>query len=138
MQIRLLPNMHRCLVLQDSHQVKKFQPSKNQIVVHDQNTDQIILRNKHDLLSSLPFEVPCHGLIMSVLYYQLIVDSQFKGLFSNSLEELELYSFELVHLQQIKENYEEFDDFTDEFDETLRQIRMNPKNLNSVAIGGGF
>lgn len=75
---------------------------------------------------------------MAVLYYQQIVDSQLKGLFDNSLEELELYSFELVHLQQIKENYDEVDDFTDEFDETLRQLRMNPKNLNSVAMGGGF
>lgn len=124
--------------MQESQLISKYKPNQHQIVVHDQNTDQISLRCKQDLLSSIPFEVPCHGLIMAVLYYQQIVDSQLKGLFDNSLEELELYSFELVHLQQIKENYDEVDDFTDEFDETLRQLRMNPKNLNSVAMGGGF
>ncbi len=82
-----------------------------------------------ELLTSTPFEVPCHGLIMAVLYYQPIANDQIKYLFANPLEQFELYSFELVHLQSIKENYEEADDFTDEFNETLRQIRVNPKSF---------
>lgn len=55
------------------------------------------------------------------------------------MDELELNSFELVHLQQIKENYDEIeDDFTQEFNETLRQIRMNSKAFAGAQTGGGF
>jgi hypothetical protein len=80
------------------------------VVVHNLSIDKIEVVKKTELLSSLPYEVPCQGLFSSLLHYQEIVNEiSEKGLIAVN----DLSSYKLVHLKNLKEKSIEpiIDDF---------------------------
>ena len=80
------------------------------MVVHNLSIDKIEVVKKNELLSSLPYEVPCQSLFSSLLHYQEVVSEiNEKGFVATN----DLTSYKLVHLKNLKEKSIEpiIDDF---------------------------
>ena len=70
------------------------------MVIHNLSIDKIEVVKKTELLSSLPYEIPCQSLFSSLLHYQEIVSEiSEKGCVQTN----ELTSYKLVHLKNLKE-----------------------------------
>eukprot|EP00347_Sterkiella_histriomuscorum_P010835 403374743 len=142
MKFYKIPSMHQCMQKTEGFYQQKFKPSSDEIVIHDLNADRFELCKKSEILISQPFEKPCQSLEIALLKYRNIINDEVKKLHKKQLKFFELTHFDLVHLQSIRENFDE-DDFTTEFSQAILARRQkvmgggqqsNPK----PGFGGGF
>ncbi|TNV70931.1 hypothetical protein FGO68_gene12324 [Halteria grandinella] len=103
----LIPNFQKCSVFLDTDRgfEDKYKPRPNQIVVHNLQIDKVEVRRRNEFLMQLPIEVPCQGLISSVIHYQKCL----RDIQDIVGGQMGMKSYQLVHLKSITEMQEDED-----------------------------
>ena len=96
-----MPYFQSCTIQRENEFQRQYQPTSEQVVVHNLNLDKIEVHRKLDILSSLPYEIPSQSLLSSLLHYKEILTEieETAGLKSDAI-----LSYKLVHLENIKDH----------------------------------
>lgn len=71
-------------------------------MVHNQNIDNLEIREKHQFLRCQPYELPCQSLFFALITYKLITEDSICNIHKDQRRVFDLKNFEMVHLSNIR------------------------------------